>query len=230
MRLDINTDAAVVFANKLERISKRELAYAVKVALDSAAFDVKKRTMPSSAAGAFVNRSKNFFKANSRVKPAARGNINSMQSEVGFVETGLKGSKNYAVKDLEQQESGGTIAGKSFIPTKKARTGNSSNRMVSSRNRLSGIKKVIDTRKLTAKNAKQAFKYGASKAGRGGHVLHNNMLFRIDSETKATALYSYQQQRKVRVNSTGFMKKAALISGERIEEHFIRAARKILNL
>jgi hypothetical protein len=231
MRLDINTDSAVVFANKLERIASRELAYAARQALNSAAFDLKKTTMPAQAKKSFVNRSPNFFKANSRVDPAKGQNINTMQATVGFVSTGLKGGNNFAVKDLEQQESGGAIKGKSLIPTKQARIGSSNTKNVSLRNRLSSIKNVINTKNLASKNKRQSFRYAAAKAGRGGVVLHENILFRINNpqgKIKATPIYTYKAGRSVRVRPTHFMNLAALESGAKLEEYFIKHARKIL--
>jgi hypothetical protein len=94
--------------------------------LNKAAFDVKQNTMLKSAEASFVKRQPNFFKANSRVEMASGWDLDKMQATVGFNSSGLKGgSNNHAVEDLEQQERGGTIKSRSFIPTDSVPDGGS---------------------------------------------------------------------------------------------------------
>ena len=106
MILNINNDKTVIFTNTLEKLHRSALPVAIRGALNKAAFDLKQKTMPESADKAFVNRSKNFFKANSRVAMAKGFDIGSMKSVTGFTEGRLRGSNNFAVQDLEQQELG----------------------------------------------------------------------------------------------------------------------------
>jgi len=117
IELNINNTANVAFSNKLERLSKSALPVAVRTTLNSAAFDVKKNTMPEQVSKTFTERRKTFFKANSRVEMARGFNVESMQSKVGFI----NGGKNQAVRDLEAQEEGGKIGGRSFVPMDTSR-------------------------------------------------------------------------------------------------------------
>lgn len=236
--ININADAVVAHTNRLEKMHRSALPSAVRGALNGAAFDVKKNTMPKSAADAFENRSPNFFKANSRVEMARGFDIRSMKATVGFTESGLSGSNNYAVKDLEQQEYGGTIKRRALIPTDTAR-GGSNNKLVRPANRLSNINNVVVASRARGKSDREKFVKAAVFAGRGGYVMGEfrgqQILWRINSlerkdrkvwRFKLTPLYSYEQGRNVRVKPTGFMQKASLKSAEKIEEIFIKEAER----
>lgn len=236
--LNINTDAVVVHTNRLEKMHRSALPSAVRGALNGAAFDVKKNTMPDSAVDAFENRAPNFFKANSRVEPARGFDMRSMKATVGFTESGLRGANNYAVKNLEQQEQGGTIKRRSFIPTDIAR-GGSKNKLVRPSNRLSTIGNIVVASRARGRSDQEKFVKSAISAGRGGYVLAEfrgqHILWRINSLTrkdakswrfKLTPLYSYEEGRNVRVKATGFMKKASLKSAEKIEGIFIKEAER----
>ncbi|KKL54819.1 hypothetical protein LCGC14_2261580, partial [marine sediment metagenome] len=83
--LNVNTDKVVVFSNKLEKLHRSAFPIAIRGALNNAAFDVKKNTMPVSAEKEFTIRRKNFFKANSRVNMAKGFNVRTMQAMIGFV-------------------------------------------------------------------------------------------------------------------------------------------------
>jgi len=233
VKININTDAVVKFTDKLERIHRSALPIAIRSTLNSAAFDVKKTTMPATSKATFTNRVPNFFKANSRVEMAKGFNIREMKAIVGFVDKGLKGTNNYAVKELEQQEHGGNIEKKSFIPTDKARGGKT--RAVRPGNRLSSINKVVNS--YARNNPKQAFIKAAIKVGPGGHVIGNfqkKIMWRIDSidrsgtrmKIKKTPLYSYQKNRSVHVKATGFMKEASQESANKMQKYYIREAEK----
>jgi hypothetical protein len=124
MKIDVNTDKLREYTKKLKSLGKSAFPVAVRQTLNDAAFNVKLQTMPKSADKAFVNRQKNFFKANSKAIGAEGMNVQTMHSDVGFYENKLNiKSTNYAVKDLEQQEYGGSIKGRDFIARKEARTG-----------------------------------------------------------------------------------------------------------
>lgn len=234
MTFNINTDAAIKHTVKLEKLHKSALPVAVRSTLNSAAFDVKQRTMPEEAEGAFVNRQKNFFKANSKVEMAKGFSLKSMKAIVGFTSQGLQGGNNFAVKDLEQQEYGGTIKKKSFIPTDTAR-GGSKVAPVRPKNRLSEIKKIANPKNVRGKNRFEIFVKSAVYAGVGGHVIGNGMLFRVNSirtkkvkitgrysntTIKVTPVYSYRENRNVNVGPTGFMRIASLKSAGRMEKFY----------
>lgn len=208
---------------------------AVRSTLNSAAFDVKKTTMPAKSAAQFKNRQPNFFKANSRVEMAKGLNVSSMRATVGFTSTSLKGENNYAVKDLEQQEEGGTIQKKSFIPMKQAR-GGSEDKPVLSRNRLSQIKNIVNAANMTGNTPRSKFVKAIIKAGTGGYVINANKykktLFRVKSASRprmVEPLYSYREHRSVNVRSTGFMQDASIQSAGKMQKFFAIEAKKQIN-
>lgn len=238
MKLNINTDAAVRFTNELEKMHKKHLPSAVRGALNDAVYDVKTNTMPKTADKTFTNRQPNFFKANSRFENAKGFDLKSMKATVGFVEGGLKGGNNYSVKDLEQQEDGGVINRKSFIPLIAARVGNSPNKPVRANARLSAINKIIDVRNITAKTKQGRFVKAVVQAGKGGFVLSGKTLWKIDSFKKVkgktvykkTALYTFRKGRKVSVGSTNFMKKSSIESAKNLDDYYIKQAKRQIEI
>lgn len=209
----VDTDEVIGFTNRLEKLNRSAFPSAVRNTLNSLAFDVKQRTMLKMTEKTFTIRQKNFFKANSRVETAKGFSLNSMKSQVGFVS--LKGN-NFAVDDLEQQEHGGDIGGRSFIPLAAARTSNSLNRNVARRNRISGIRNIVKTSDSKSSNEGQGFIKSVIHAGVGGHVLHKNVLFRVDKingrKFKLKALYSFKKSRDVSVKKTKFMERSTEIT------------------
>jgi hypothetical protein len=140
LKININSDAVVAHTNRLEKMHRSALPVAIRGTLNDAAFDTKTRTMPKSA-NQFKKRSPNFFKANSKFEKAVGFDVNSMKSIVGFYENKLTSkSTNYSVKDLEQQEHGGTIKKKSLIAMRPAR---SNNKLVRPAFRLNNLNKLI---------------------------------------------------------------------------------------
>ena len=236
LQLNINTDAAVVFTNKLEKLHRSALPVAIRGALNSAAFNTKQKTLQTEAKSAFESRSKNFFKAFSKVDMAKGFNVNTMQATVGFIQQGLKGENNYAVKDLEQQEHGGSIKKRTFIPFNEARVGSNHSRLVSPRNRLGRIQRIVNATNAKGVNAGQRFIKSVIHAGVGGYVLSDfkgkQVLYRVNSLNrnrigfKLTALYSVQKGRNVNVKSTGFAQRAAITSGKLIESYYVEQAKK----
>ncbi len=224
MQLNINSDQVVAFTNKLEKMHRSALPVAIRSTLNSAAFDVKKRTIEKYATSNFVRRNKNFFKANSRVDMARGFDVDSMEATVGFIP--LKGT-NKAVDDLEQQEHGGRIKGRSFIAMNPARTGRSPMKNVKKDSRISSINNIVNARNSTGKNNKQRFVKAIIHAGKGGHVLSDRgILFRVEGgreksgRWKLTALYSFKKKRSVDVKATHFMRDASLNSAKHLERYF----------
>lgn len=218
------------FTAKLERLHRSDFPIAVRNTLNSAAFDVKKITMPQSAKQNFTERNKTFFKANSKVIMAQGFAVNSMKSQAGFFSNNLKGGNNFAVKDLEQQEKGGKIKGKSFIPLEGARGGNKS-RPVRPVNRLSKVTKVVNANSLRGKGR---FIKAAIKAGKGNHVIAFDTLYKVSSIRKlkgrtkvnAKAMYSFKKGRSVKVKATGFMQEATVKTISKIDDFYIKEAKK----
>jgi len=234
--LNINTDASVVFANKLEKMHRSALPVAIRGALNKAAFDVKQNTMPRTAKSSFIQRSPNFFKANSKVEMAKGFLVNDMKATVGFTSQGLKGSSNYAVKELEQQEKGGRLTNKSFRPTNIAR-GGSYTKLVRPANRLSAMKNIVVANRAKGVNKGQRFIKSAVHAGKGGLVLSEyngkTILWRINSlnktktgKMKLTPLYTYKKGRDVKVSKTKFMQTASLQSNKMMDSFFVKEAKR----
>lgn len=239
MHLNINSDAVVAHTNTLEKMHRSALPSAIRGTLNDLARDVKTNTMPKSATAEFVNRDKNFFKANSRYEKAVGFSVNSMVSTVGFIEGSLRGGNNFAVRDLEEQEHGGEIGGKSFIPTNESRSGKSPSKLVRTNARLSKIKSIANRRDANGKGWAQKMIKSAVHVGIGGFVLSESVgkggaLFRIKSikrisgNTRFTAekLYTFKKGRSIQVKPTHFMRTASLQSIDKGNDFFIKQATK----
>jgi hypothetical protein len=237
MNLNINTDAVVGMTNKLEALHKSALPSAVRGTLNKAAYDLKTVTMPAKADAAFVKRSDNFFRANSKYEYATGFKVDSMIAKVGFVSEKLKGGDNYAVKDLEKQEDGGSINKRAFVPLEGARKDNTMASLVKPNARLKKIRTIINPINAKAKNAKEAFVKSVMFAGKGGFVLGelggNQILWRVNSLNKTkggnfklTALYSFKAGRQAKVRPTFFMRSASLESAKKMEKYYIDEAKR----
>jgi len=229
MQFNVNTDAVVAFTNKLEKLNRSAFPVAVRSTLNSAAFDMKSNTILSSAKNTFVQRKPTFFRKMSTVNKAQGFDINTMQAMVGFT------GNTQAVEDLEQQEHGGKIGGRSFVPMRTARTSGSDAKPVRANAQLSRIK-VVSTANTTGKNEGEKFVKSVIFAGVGGNVLSEwngkkylwrvNSLKRTNGSFKLTPIYSYQPGRGVKVSATGFMEKATMQSAAQMDEHYYRHAER----
>jgi len=240
--LNINCDAAVVFANKLERMSKSALPVAVRQTLNSAAFDVKQKTMPAAAKQSFIQRQPNFFKANSKVVMAQGFDLHTMKSTVGFISLG---GTNKAVEDLEQQEDGGKIGGRSFVPLPAARTSRSWKKKVKNDMRIANLSnKINDSHNAKGKSDKEKFIRSAVFAGNGGFVIGNKrtaggsrILFQIRSIVrkkgnnviKAVPVFAVKRNRQVNPAATHFMQRSSLKSAAGMNDNFVMNAKKQLS-
>jgi hypothetical protein len=252
-QVNVNTDALVVFTNKLQKLSATAFPNVVRKTLNDTATDMKKRTLPRSAAATFEKRQPNFFKAFSRVNFAKGGDVNSMQSEVGFMEQGLKGGRdNFAVKDLEQQEFGGGIGGRSLIPVDAARIGGSRSKNVRAKNRIANKKHLVEPADVSGRSQKERWINPADVSGRsqkerwiksvihagvGGLVrgtYNKDIVFRIKSiakdkggiKAKTEAVYEVKKGRTVKVKGTKFAEKAAMNAAETMPQRYIAEAEK----
>ena len=231
MKFNVDTNEVIVFTNKLEKLSKSAFPNAVRGTLNGLGFDVKKNTMPEVAEKTFVTRRKNFLKANSRVEMARGFNVNSLESKVGFIP--LNG-KNKAVQDLEQQEHGGKIGGRSFVPLDKARVSKSVKRSIRANNRTTKIKNVVNVSKTRGRNESMRVLHAASKAGKGGFILTAGVLFRVKLFSrkngkvrfKLDAIYSYKKGRSVSVKATHFMEKATKKTMKKSTDIYIKEAER----
>lgn len=235
IKFNVDTDAVIKLTNNLEKLSKSAFPIAVRGTLNSLAFDVKKNTMPKSAL-IFKRREKNFFKANSTVHMAKGFNIKSMESKVGFTDNR---ADNKAVEDLEQQEHGGIIGGRKYIPVNTSRVSKKNNKKVSAKNRLGriGIKNIVRTKDVSGKNEKEKFVKSIMKAGKGGFIQSEfrgvKMVWRINNLKRnkkgrfnLTAVYIVNDSKKVKVKGTGFMKKATEKTSKKAADFYIEQAER----
>lgn len=228
---NVNTDALVVLTNRLEKLHRSDFPIAVRNTLTKAALLTKTESLQRISKQSFTNRNKTFFRAKSKFAAARGFNVSSMKATVGMVDIRV-GSGDHAVRNLEKQEHGGSIGGRSFVPTDRARVSRSPDRNVAPRNRLSriSIRDVVRSRLSKGKNRHQRFVKSVIQAhkqfGSRGLVLHRNILFRVDNVTlnrkgrrlrfKLTPLYSYRKNRAVTVKATNFMKRSTLVQAQKL--------------
>jgi hypothetical protein len=241
--INVNTDEVVKFTAKLEKLSRTALPNVVRKSLNAAAMDVKRNTLQSVTGKTFVKRSPAFFKRFSRVEFASGRDLNRMRSVVGMSEGGLSGGgDNFAVDNLVAQEHGGTIKGRSLIPTDSARIGGSRGKMVRKQNRISQFpgKGIVNPRKVRGRNRKERFVKSAIHAGKGGLVrgtFNEDIVFRVTSlrktksgtKVRTRAIYNLKKGRTIRVKPTRFMSRAADLSTKTLEDIYITEAKKRFN-
>lgn len=256
MIINIDNSQVKAYAQKLEEMSRSAFPVSVRETLNDAVYDVKTRTMPKNAE-AFKKRQPNFFKANSKFEKAQGFNVDGMKSTVGFYENKLvHQSTNFAVKDLEQQEHGGEIDSKAFIPMRGARVGGTG--ITKSKFRRNQMKDFVDAskvksisghsaKKLTNTVRKQKLIRAAIKAsivhGANAYVLGNEnaagkkTLFKVERflkigdklDIKLTPLFSVKKGRSVDVTATKFMEKASMKTRSEIGRFFYNQAEKQFN-
>ena len=250
MNISINIDASRYLIGRLKEIHRSAFPVAIMQTLNSCAFDVKKSIATKHG---FVKREPNFIRANSTVEKVSGGfSVPNMKASIGMTEKDLRGNNNFAVKELEQQEEGGTITNRTFVPMRTARIGMATNKNVSIENRLSNIpkNKRIDASAGKARTAKQRYiraAFMAQKLNPGNAFVLGNVstkngkqtLSRIDAlysnaknkqlKIDRTPLYSVKHGRSVSVESTGFMKRASFETGLKANKFFIEHAQKQLS-
>lgn len=130
VRFDVNTNAVIALTAKLERLNRQGLPNAIRSTLNDAAFVSKKSNILDSAKRNMTVRNPSFFRKFTGVNKATGYNVNSMYSEVGFVNTDpdkKKGRK--AIEGMQSNEVGGTdTQGAMYL--KKARVSGSAKRLV----------------------------------------------------------------------------------------------------
>lgn len=234
MQLNVNNNEVIALTAKLEQLNRSAFPSAVRNSLNAAAFDMKKDTILKSAKDNFTQRKPTFFKSNSRVEAAKGFDIKTMSSKVGFT------GDSQAVDDLEKQEKGGEIDGRSFLPfgskggANPARSGNSYGKNIKPNARLKTMK-IVNPSKVSGKNDKEKFIKSVIHAGVGGFVLGNtnNILWRVNSikgmrkgELKLTPLYTFKKGRDVNVKATHFMKEATEETIKKIDKLYMEQAQK----
>lgn len=236
-------------AGKLTEISRSALPVAIRGTLNKAAFDMKggpgsAATLIKSAEKTFKKRhSGNPYKAFTRVEKASGFNVDTMRSTVGFIDTDK--SKDFS-DDLEKQEEGGTIGGRSFVPEPGARV--SGRLMVKKEFVISLLRKKKIIRSLSVSsstNKKQQFiraAYAAKKLNaQNAYVLAETTpgtgtLYRINRITTSkkgkrvnisrTPLFTLKKGRVAKVRAHKFRQAAAHQTGLKIDTFFIAEAQR----
>ena len=223
---DINQNELIKFTKKLGKIHKSAIPVAVRKTLNDVAFEAKK-VVPKTFDDRFIVRKKTFIKAHTGVKKSKNTfDLKKMVTQIGVIK-----GKSKAGDNLEQQELGGTIKDRDFIPLTSARIGKSEKKLVSKRAYLTNI------RGKSAQTAHQNidFRKAAIKAGRKGSVIFNNLLIRIDAIVKTgrnklfiktTALYDFKNNRSVSIKKTPFIAPAAKKASKKIPILFKNNAEK----
>lgn len=114
---NIDASDVVQLTNKLERMHKSSLPISARGALNDAAFDAKKRTIPEEFDEEFTVRKRNFITSHTRaIKSKNTFDIKKMEATAGVIK-----GKSKSGDQLKFQEKGGTIQDRGFIPTEFAR-------------------------------------------------------------------------------------------------------------
>ena len=172
--------------------------------------------------------------------PAQGFAVDAMVATVGFLPISEK-DKSHAVQDLEQQEDGGSIEDRAFIPMTQAR-GGSNNRNVLDQYRLKNImSKIVDSEDSGASTPGGRFLQSARYAGLGGFVIGNKRtkkgartLWQVvglggganRSGVVLKPLYSVKAKREVTPADRfhDFMKTASILSAAKMQANFIAIA------
>lgn len=246
--IQIDSNACVQAAYKLTQVNRSAYPYTCRQTLNKAAMDVKQDVSDNNK-NPFIHRNLTFFKASSRVEFAKGYDVNTMRSIVGFTPNPKRKTKNdYSVKDLEQQEDGGMIGSKTFIPLKRARVSGSPTKQIQGRFRLNTLygekgKGIVDAdNNKKGKNDAQRLILSAIHAGVGKAVIgtmksgkqimfYINSYKRVDGNTKVnwTDIYSVKHNRKVEPLKGAhhhFMRDESLCAAQDMQSAFNTFARQ----
>ena len=233
--LHIDSSAVSAYSRKLKGLSRSAFPVAVREALTSAAKDMKTNTLMSTSKKAFINRTDNFFKANSRYDKATGFKVDAMKATAGFFDNSLKGSPkegNHAIDDLQQQETGGTIKKRSLIPMLGARSGGART-LVRGNARLQKIKNAVRANKMGFSNPKSNFIVAAHRAGVGGYFISKNEMWKVNklnptksNQLNLTPLYSFKKGRTVKVKAHKFVESAGEMTMKKLDDFYIKQAER----
>lgn len=245
--ITVNVHATHNLVRRLKACHRSAFPLAIRGTLNRAAFDMKggpgsRATLVGVAERTFKKRhTGNVYKALSKVERAQGFNVDGMRAVAGFVSSAK--SRDMA-EDLEKQEVGGSIGGRSFLPMDPARRGGKN---VKEENLISKIrkKKIINVSGLSGVSQKQRFVRAAFMAKklnpddayvlgskRKGHrtLSRINRIERGKSGKKIrysrTALFSVKGDFIARVHGTGFRKRAAHETTLRMEDFWIQEAER----
>lgn len=230
---DVNNDAVIALTAKLERLNKSAFPSAVRNTLNNAAFETKKN-IPKVAATKFVTRQKSFFRKFSIVDKAGGFNVNAMAATTGI----NKSLDPELAKNLEAQETGGSVQGRKLVPHDHARTSKSQAKRVSSRNYINKVKAHNANKAFRAHRGTRSSKFIAAvmstaKAGKRHMLLSSGsrgMVYEVNSissnrrtrkiKFKLKKLYAVRNTKTHRVSASGFMRKSGEMAAKNMNKNF----------
>ena len=228
--LNVNTDALAKWSNEIDKIGRFNIPIAARRAINSTAFDVKKRTLIQET-NIFTKRKPSFFKAFSQVKPARQLKLKDIKAVVGMTDRKRGGQSEQAGRNMEQRQLGGTIGGRSYIPLENARIGKNEEKNIRKNYRISNVlsRRTLNTSKMRGNNPRQKYAEALRRAKKGDIVIHKGVVFSVTGKAKMTPIYTYQENRSVKAGKTSpFTRKAALKSQKLMESFYIKEAKKII--
>lgn len=221
MQIKIDSNAMKEYEKKLNDLHRSAFPNAIRSTLNDAAFEMKKDKLHTSAAKNFKHtRSKSFFKKFSGVKKATGWNINSMYSEIGLLDMGVKTAKT-AIDNMHMHEKGGSInEGATYL--RDSRTSKSFGKLVRKQNYFKRSKFVKG--KNYVRKAFVALKENAI-------MKHGDYLIRVNKITKGNKLrinttLLMKKRNNVRISPNNFITKAGIQTQKSIPLNFRKHAEK----
>lgn len=241
--IKIDTREIFDLSTKLMDLHRAALPNAVRFTLSDLAFDVKKNTLyPALNESGMIIRNPTFFKKYSGVQKAVGWDISKMYSEAGMIP---EGNAAKAVSRLKEQDEGGKLGNRNYVPDDQARIGGNRSGKVRKNNMhqrliLCGHVQWGDKQGLI----RTVTRSGVEKQGRGlGFVvIYGWNLYEIIGYHRVSKqhrkddviklhlrkLYSYKKDRQIEVKPHHFIEKASLLSGKKLDEIFKENAERQL--
>lgn len=207
MRLDVNTDAAIILTAKLERLHRSAFPSAVRNTLNDAAFATKK-LIPQKASENFKTRQKNLFSKFSSVEKAKGFSLSNMKSKVG-----LSGTQNKLLDGLEKQETGGTFTGRKLVAMNQSRISGSNTKKIQSKYNFAKMPK--SGRRGKSQNGS---KYFFIKKGNKGTLFENV------GKNRIKPIYHLRPSNRTTVKAKPFIAPSAIQVSKQLDEIYKKNA------
>ena len=235
-QMNVNTDAAIILTAKLERMHRSAMPNAIRSSLNDAAFEMKKKNILGSAKLNMKVKNAMFFKKFTGVNKATGFNVDSMYSEVGFINTDpnpIKGKK--AIEGMESNEVGGSDStGSMYLG--KARGQNSLKRKVKVASRYDRSK--LAKKHIGHKNNSSALALISSfeerkpvfiraKSGIGYVVQVNKIDYEPGGKNRKISvdfLMRSRNKKPAKAKATHFNREAAIKTSKQIDEFYLKNA------
>jgi hypothetical protein len=237
--ITVDTKEIVKLTAQLTSVHRAAFPNAVRFTLSDLAFDVKKNTLlPALSQSEMIIRSPQFFKRYSGAQKATGWDISAMQSQVGMIPSG---GATKAVGRLKEQEEGGTLTNRSFVPDIKVRIGaNERGRVRRSgyMNRLSLVGHISRGDKLSLIRTVTGTRISSGGSGKGNVIIYGSVLYEIQGfkrirqsdiiKLHLKKLYAYRKDREIHLKPQRFMQRSAMESGQKLQDIFNKNAERQL--